>query len=339
MTASRQVTVALPLPIRKTFTYLLPPGIDTAEIPPGVRVLVPFGKRRLLGFVCESQTQNRQENRAYQLKSVEKILDRSPVYSKVLYQLLVWAADYYQTPLGMVLEAALPVALRQGKEAKPAEFKTWRVTEKGERTDPATLTGHVQRSLLETLILRKEADEETLRELGFKATSLTSLASLEKKNLIASKKTKKAKKMVRMPAPQIKSGSKSSTSNEQIILTESQLAAAKKITEAADKYGCYLLEGPTNSGKTEVYIEVIKHVLKTNGQVLYLVPEINLSPQTVARLQESLKDMPFRRAEFQNEQCRQIAKLPSRILREVPRFSRHTFRNLYPHAESALYSH
>ncbi|MGA9423010.1 MAG: primosomal protein N', partial [Rhodanobacteraceae bacterium] len=99
--------VAVPLPLTQLFDYLPPAG----PLPlPGCRVLVPFGPRRLVGFVVESAELSRSPS--MNLKTVERVLDRTPIATDEWWTTLQWAARYYQHPLGEVIETALPAALR-----------------------------------------------------------------------------------------------------------------------------------------------------------------------------------------------------------------------------------
>lgn len=95
------VRVAVPVPVRSGFDYRC-----EAPVAPGCRVLVPHGGRRLVGLVTELPAAGAVP--AARLKSVETVMDRAPLVSAPLLQLLLWAADYYQHPVGEVCKAALP---------------------------------------------------------------------------------------------------------------------------------------------------------------------------------------------------------------------------------------
>jgi len=95
------VRVAVPVPVRSGFDYRC-----DAPVAPGCRVLVPHGGRRLVGLVTELPAAGAVP--AARLKAVEAVMDRAPLVSAPLLQLLLWAADYYQHPVGEVCKAALP---------------------------------------------------------------------------------------------------------------------------------------------------------------------------------------------------------------------------------------
>lgn len=208
------VKVALFAPIRKYFDYSVivesdcfPPGIQ-----PGVRVEVPFGKRTLIGFIVAIV--NTTNVPLQQLKAITKIIDKEPLFPAVLQELLFWASQYYQTPLGMVYEAALTATLRKGK-------------------------------IIEDDIKKVSASQNDppISEYGY-------------------------------------------FHEKQISLNSAQQIAINTITESLDKFQTFLLDGVTGSGKTEVYIQVIAKVLQQKKQVLILVPEINLTPQTLKQFSQ-----------------------------------------------------
>ncbi|VEA07692.1 primosomal protein replication factor [Salmonella enterica subsp. salamae] len=119
--------VALPVPLPRTFDYLLPEG-GVAKA--GCRVRVPFGKQQeRVGIVVS--VSDHSELPLDELKSVIEILDNEPIFSTSIWRLLLWAADYYHHPLGDVLFHALPVLLRQGKPASNAPLWYWFATEEG----------------------------------------------------------------------------------------------------------------------------------------------------------------------------------------------------------------
>ena len=122
--------VALPVPLPRTFDYLLP---DSMSAKAGCRVTVPFGKQQRVGIVVS--VSDKSELPLNELKSVVEVLDSEPVYSTSTWRLLLWAADYYHHPIGDVLFHALPIMLRQGKSASHAPMWYWFATEQGQAVD------------------------------------------------------------------------------------------------------------------------------------------------------------------------------------------------------------
>jgi primosomal protein N' (replication factor Y) len=112
------VRVAVPTPLRRSFDYLLPAALASEHpgIQPGIRVLVPFGNRELTAVVL--QLDSRSELQTDKLKAVISILDREPLIPAHLLSLWVWAAKYYQHPVGDALHTLMPASLRGTASAK-----------------------------------------------------------------------------------------------------------------------------------------------------------------------------------------------------------------------------
>ena len=144
------VAVALPVPLRRCFDYLVPPELR-ACLPPGVRVEVPFGRRQLVGLVVSTPRQA--EDNGYQYKPVSRVLDAAPLAPPDWLKLLLWAADYYQHPAGEVVAAALPAPLREGRPALARQARGLRLTEAGRRAlAELPARAHRQQALLLSLI-------------------------------------------------------------------------------------------------------------------------------------------------------------------------------------------
>lgn len=111
--------VALPVPLPRTFDYLLPEGM---AVKAGCRVRVPFGKQERIGIVAA--VSERSELPLDELKPVAEALDNEPVFSTTVWRLLMWAAEYYHHPIGDVLFHALPVMLRQANPPAPRRCGT-----------------------------------------------------------------------------------------------------------------------------------------------------------------------------------------------------------------------
>lgn len=109
------LSIAIPTPLRRTFDYLLPSDINAAGLQPGMRVKVPFGRRELVGLYL--RTKQKTKVPSDKLKSIISVLDDVPVVTEDILALCHWASDYYHHALGDVLSHALPISLRQGKQA------------------------------------------------------------------------------------------------------------------------------------------------------------------------------------------------------------------------------
>ena len=263
------VVVALATPFRRTFDYLL----GDADIPAvGTRVSVPFGHQKaLVGFVVATKAQ---ADSSHKLRAIHAVLDDSPVFSKELFALCQWCADYYHYPLGEVCQLALPSVLRK-PEACPVMTQTlWQITEKGSLTPIDDLKrAPKQQQVMRVFQQRRTMLSEHCKEAGLESTTLRALGEkglLEKKTI---------------DEPLNQSGSDQAILKEQALaLTDEQATALAALQY--DDFSVALLEGVTGSGKTEVYLQAIAAVLAKGQQALVLVPEIGLTPQTLSRFEQ-----------------------------------------------------
>ncbi len=260
------VQVALPVPLARTFDYLLPAGMTPS---PGVRVSVPFGNRKAIGIVVACS--DRSELPLEQLKSIHDILDTHPLFPDSLWRILIWAVGYYHYPIGEVLFHALPILLRQGKPAHRAPLWQWFATEQGKATPLATLArARKQQQALAALIqgslYRHQVSESDLTE--------TALQALRAKGLCDLKAIEHDVQDWRQQAI---------THDERLRLNTEQATAVGAIRSEDSHFTAWLLAGITGSGKTEVYLSALENVLSQGKQALVLVPEIGLTPQTIAR--------------------------------------------------------
>ncbi|WP_253380506.1 primosomal protein N' [unidentified bacterial endosymbiont] len=261
--------VALPVPLPRTFDYLLP---DSMSASAGCRVTVPFGKQQRVGIVVS--VSDKSELPLTELKAVVEVLDSEPVYSTCIWQLLLWAADYYHHPIGDVLFHALPIMLRQGKSASHAPMWYWFATGQGQAVDINSLKrSQKQQQALAALrqgkIWRHQVDELEISE--------TALQALRKKGLSE----------LGSEAPALVDWRDSfCVSGDRLRLNTEQATAVGAIHSACDRFSAWLLAGVTGSGKTEVYLSVLENVLAQGKQALVMVPEIGLTPQTIARFRE-----------------------------------------------------
>lgn len=267
------VQVAVPTPLRQTFTYVIPATIDADLVIPGCRVSVPFGRRKLVGVVCA--TSARTEHPLTRLKPVSQLIDCKPLWPEELWQMLLWSAQYYQHPLGDVLQTAMPALLRQGKPADAAMSKIWHITEEG-KTGMATLTRAPRQLALLHQLLRSPdglSQEILLADTsggtdGLKRLLAKGWLRVESRPLTPAPATREIE-----PAP---------------VLHTQQLAAVTAVTAAFGTYQAFLLEGVTGSGKTEVYLQLVARCIAREQQALVLIPEIGLTPQMIRRFEKRL---------------------------------------------------
>jgi primosomal protein N' (replication factor Y) len=253
--------------LRQTLDYLPP---EAGTVAPGMRVVVPLGRRRAVGIVTGLAAASALP--ASRLKPVHEVLDATPLWDEDTFGLLLWAADYYHHPLGEVLAAAVPAAIRSGAPCS-AEVTMWRLSAAGmeELLPPPKRLGKRQRQLVERL--REEPAEATELVAAGLGDALRGLAA---RGLLDS---------FGQPEPPPPAGP---GDRPALRLTEFQEAAFAAISGSLGSYGAWLLNGVTGSGKTEVYLQLIQRALDAGRGALVLVPEIALTPQLVARFRGRL---------------------------------------------------
>ena len=246
--------VALPVPLPRTFDYLLP---DSMSATAGCRVTVPFGKQQRTGIVVS--VSEKSELPLNELKSVIAVLDNEPVYSTSTWRLLLWAADYYHHPIGDVLFHALPILLRQGKNACHAPMWYWFATEQGQAVDINSLKRSQKQQQALAALRQGKIWRHQVNELE---VSETALQALRKKGLSE----------LGSEAPAQQDWRESfSVSGDRLRLNTEQATAVGAIHSASDHFSAWLLAGVTGSGKTEVYLSVLENVLAQGKQALVIV--------------------------------------------------------------------
>ena len=255
--------IALNRPLRRLFDYIVPEGL---AVTPGQRVKIPFGRQQAIGLVVET---NIEPPEGITLKPLHNALEEWPALPDETFQLLSWASDYYQHPLGECLFTALPPALRKGRPAMEKAEDWWQACGSSAAL-PAN--AHKQKILLDWIAQHKQGTKTSdIIKAGF---SRPQLKALRDKDLIRAA----------TPAKDISEGQHTETIAAP-KLSDAQREAASQLPLPGDGFSASLLYGITGSGKTEIYLHYLKQNLTAKDQALVLVPEINLTPQTVARFQ------------------------------------------------------
>lgn len=257
--------VALPVPLDKCFDYLIPNYLFPVV---GGRVSVPFGRRTLIGIVVGIVDHS--DFPIEQLKPIKTCLDSKAIWPKPLYQLLHWCSQFYQYPLGDTLAMALPSLLKKGKPADFTSLKEWHITEAGKNQ---LMTGFGRAHLQAKIVRMLDHGPLPHQAMIDEDLSTTTLNTLQEKGWIQAKHTQPAR-------PNWPKALENQQYKPQ--LNEEQAIAIATINQHQG-FGCFLIDGVTGSGKTEVYLNLIQPVLAQGKQALVLVPEIGLTPQTINR--------------------------------------------------------
>ena len=267
--------VAVPSPLRRYCDYLPPQHVDLHGVRTGIRVLVPFGKRQLVGVLVELASESNLP--LSRLKPAIEILDKEPLYSLPMQRVLNWAAYYYQCPPGEVYATALPAKLRS-PEARKIGPKCWRKTDLP-NTEALELLKRApkQKQLYEFIVTEEFPTTARCIAAGFNRSQLR---ELKRRQFIAEQNQEMA------IAP---FDSTSAVNVAAFTLTPAQAAALNSIETRLDSFACFLVDGVTGSGKTEVYMRAMQTRLAKGKQCLVLVPEIGLTPQTVVHFDKRFR--------------------------------------------------
>ena len=252
------VRVALDVPLSKLFDYSL--GNDIS-ISPGQRVLVSFGRKEMVGVAIECVASS--ALLVERIKPVLRVLDDTPAMPDELLGLLHFCSDYYHYPLGATVLAALPSRLRIKRAIAIQEEMQYVLSSSGCALD------------LILLPKRKVVQHRILAALRLGALSITQVRALSSSGVSALKGLLDAGWVETRAVASIHD---TSTFSDTHTLTLEQQQAVDLIATTVC-FSCILLHGITGSGKTEVYVHAMNRILQQGGQVLLLVPEINLTPQ------------------------------------------------------------
>ena len=291
----RYVDVILPLPLDGTFTYSIPEGMEE-KVVPNMRVLVPLGKsKKYIAMVVDVHS----EKPEFTCKPIEAVLDEYPSLLPQQMRLWQWISEYYMAPLGDVFGAAMPSGMKSTEKFKP-KMELYVELASSYRNEQAlhVALNMVQRALkqsktLTTFLALSHWDSlegDTPRE-GIKKVTKEELMN-EARCTAAAVKALIDRGILFTYELEVGRLNTSGESHFELIkpLSEAQQDAYNQILLKMMNKNVVLLHGVTSSGKTEIYIHLIRKAIEEHKQVLYLLPEIALTVQIMERLHKVFGD-------------------------------------------------
>ncbi|MFW1753444.1 primosomal protein N' [Acinetobacter wanghuae] len=263
-----RVRVAVPVYLFDCFDYLLSQQqYEQAQV--GARVAVSFGRQNLVGIIMQKLPPDEPLDPRFKLKNISELLDDRAIIDETVLSLLKWSAQYYQFPIGEVVHSALPTLLRQGKPYNLLA-RTWKLLDMN--AESKVRRSEKQQDAYKVLKLHPVGTAENILNMaGIETATLKALAKKEICECVLEPQdfSPQVVQMAQMP----------------LSANDEQKRAIAQVLKFKNKYQAFLLDGLTGSGKTEVYLQIMEQVLKQGKQVLVLVPEIGLTPQTISRFQ------------------------------------------------------
>ena len=287
------IDVILPVPLDGTFTYSVPQPLER-QVKVGVRVLVPFGRSKTYTGIVASTHGTAPS--VPQIKSVFQVLDASPVLTDTQMRLWQWISDYYMSPIGEVMKAALPSGLKTEDGYRPKTETFIRLTPnfRNEQAlhialgmlqrapsqqkafiDFLSLSGIDQMIQGDGSFVTSPEPSITRDELLNQGHTLATITALVKRGFLET---------YEQEVGRLNHGGDPHPENIK-PLSAPQQDAFNQIQFSFLKKNVTLLHGVTSCGKTEIYIHLIQQALDRKQQVLYLLPEIALTVQMMERLQ------------------------------------------------------
>lgn len=284
------VDVILPLPLEGTFTYSVPESM-VAQVRMGVRVLVPLGRSKTYTAMAVRLHSEKPE---FETRPIIQVIDAEPVLIEQQLHLWQWISTYYMSPIGDVFKAALPAGLKAEENYRP---KTVRCV-----TLPTNLRSEQSLHMALTILKRALKQHQTFStylELSHWSeidgetppAHIAEIACDELQNA-ANASDAVLRQLIQRNFLELyhrEVGRLNTTGEyhpERIQpLSPAQQAAEDSIQKQFNEKNVILLHGVTSSGKTEIYIHLIKKAIDEGKQVLYLLPEIALTVQMTRRLQ------------------------------------------------------
>lgn len=271
MSRSRVAEVIVDLKVDKPLDYLIPEEM-VEKIRVGSRVQIPIQRQATSGFVIKLK----ESSPFTQLKTIERLADEEMITPE-LFQLALWMADYYLTPLRNVLKTILPASIRRETRAKTQYFVLRNKTKEELAQTAAQLRekGSPRAEILDIMLQAKKGMllSELLEKSGASRASVDSL--VKQGSLLLD--------IIRVDRSPLLNEEYFKTKPKQLSGEQQEALAKIKASLEKGEFKVHLLWGITGSGKTEVYLQAIDFALKQGKGAILLVPEISLTEQTIER--------------------------------------------------------
>ena len=289
---SHIVRVAFESAADTEFDYLLPDKLW--PIKAGQRIEAPFGRKNKpeVGFCVEADVPPEQSfvarGRGRELKKVARLIDKEPLVDAELMELARWISSYYVCPLGQVLAAMVPGAVKKGAGVRTERCAYLTISFDDIEETITQLRGKKQKQIIQLLWAKRASNAETALELRrvLEAIGCTNgpIKGLAEKQIV-----KITEKTILRALPAIPKGM--SIKTDKVVLNENQRRALASINAGINsgRFSVTLLHGVTDSGKTELYIRAVEAVLQKGKTAIVLLPEIALTAQTVQRFNSRFK--------------------------------------------------
>jgi primosomal protein N' (replication factor Y) len=277
--------VVINTPLNRVFDYLVPDEIRTL-VQPGIRLTVPFGRsNRMLTAYCVDVALGADiaPEQFPKLKSVHEVLDSEPLINAKMLELTRWIAEHYLCGWGQVLESVVPAGVK--KKAGTRQYITFQLDPNFEQMISGIRLSTKQQLLIDTL--KETGQPLSAIELAESAQCGTApIQSLKKKGILLENRERRLKDTDPIddtPA----------ALEQPLVMNEDQQRCLDAILAGirSQKQETFLLHGVTGSGKTEVYMQAISEVVSYGKQVIVLVPEISLTPQTIRRFRKRFREI------------------------------------------------
>ncbi|MBQ8708311.1 MAG: primosomal protein N' [Succinivibrionaceae bacterium] len=251
--------LAVPRTLFSLFTYK-----SDVAVPIGCRVHLSFGTSDIIGVVMGISETPPLDVPLHKLKPIGPVIDEKPYWNQQTLELIRFISRYQHAGIGAIIDLAQPVALRKGAPATRRKLKGFRLA------DPDVAPKNPQQARIVEALKVQPLSVQECRGMNL---SMSAVSSLIRRGAVES---------FDLNGMEMDIYADLRFSNR-LELNDEQRQAVDAISAAVGTFKVFLLQGVTGSGKTEVYMQAIEKALKTRKQVLVMIPEIGLTPQSIAR--------------------------------------------------------